>query len=87
MEEKLETIQTWLTLADEKIVVVQKLFDLGYFNDATSRAYYGMLYAAKAALLEKPGKPLYFRQRMKGQNLSFIISSIRLFFKKNPIER
>ncbi len=38
-------------------------------------------------LLEKPGKPLVFRQGMKGQNLSFIISSIRLFFKKNPIER
>ncbi len=38
-------------------------------------------------LLEKPGKPLVFRQGMKGQNLSFIISSMGLFFKKNPIER
>ncbi len=36
--------------------------------------------AGKTALLEKPGKPLCFRQGMKGQNLGFIISSIRLFF-------
>ncbi len=42
---------------------------------------------ALRGLLEKPGKPLVFRQGMKGQNLSFIISSIRLFFRKNPIER
>ncbi len=43
-------------------------------------------------LLEKPGKPLCFSAPhsglgMKGQNLSFIISSMGLFFKKNPIER
>ncbi len=43
-------------------------------------------------LLEKPGKPLVFSAPrsglgMKGQNLSFIISSMGLFFKKNPIER
>lgn len=31
--------------------VAQKLFELGYFDDATSRAYYGMFYAAKAVLL------------------------------------
>jgi hypothetical protein len=51
MEEKLTTIRAWLTLADEKIEVAQKLLDLGYFDDAASRAYYGMFYAAKAALL------------------------------------
>jgi uncharacterized protein (UPF0332 family) len=51
MEEKIETIQAWLTLADEKIEVAHTLFNLGYFNDATSRAYYGMFYAAKAVLL------------------------------------
>ncbi len=43
-------------------------------------------------LLEKPGKLLCFSTPhsglgMKGQNPGFIISSIRLFFKKNPIER
>lgn len=51
MEEKLETIRAWMSLADEKIVVAQKLADLGYFDDAVSRAYYGMFYAAKAALV------------------------------------
>ena len=51
MEEKLKTIRAWLEQADQKIVVAQKLLDLGYYDDATSRAYYGMFYAAKAALL------------------------------------
>jgi uncharacterized protein (UPF0332 family) len=51
MEEKLATIRAWLSLADEKIEVAHKLFELGYFDDATSRAYYGMFYAAKAILL------------------------------------
>jgi uncharacterized protein (UPF0332 family) len=51
MDEKLKTIEAWIALADEKLIVAQKLFDLGYFDDATSRAYYGMFYAAKAALL------------------------------------
>lgn len=35
MEEKLETIQAWLLLADEKLGVAKKLLDLGYDNDAT----------------------------------------------------
>jgi uncharacterized protein (UPF0332 family) len=51
MEQKLRVIRAWLALADEKIVVAQKLIELGYFDDAASRAYYGMFYAAKAALL------------------------------------
>jgi uncharacterized protein (UPF0332 family) len=51
VEEKLIAIRAWLTLADEKIEVAQKLLDLGYFDDAASRAYYAMFYAAKAALL------------------------------------
>jgi uncharacterized protein len=51
MEEKVNTIRAWLTLADEKIEVAYKLYELGYFDDATSRAYCGMFYAAKAVLL------------------------------------
>ena len=51
MDQKLKLVQHWLTLAEEKLEVAQELFDLGYFDDATSRAYYGMFYAAKAALL------------------------------------
>ena len=51
MEEKLKMIRAWIEQADQKIVVAQKLLDLDYYDDATSRAYYGMFYAAKAALL------------------------------------
>ncbi len=46
-----------------------------------------LISTASHELLEKPGKSPCFNWGMKGQNLSFIISSIRLFFKKNPIER
>jgi uncharacterized protein (UPF0332 family) len=51
MEEKLKMMRAWIEQADQKIVVAQELLDLGYYDDATSRAYYGMFYAAKAALL------------------------------------
>lgn len=44
-------MRAWIEQADQKIVVAQKLLNLGYYDDATSRAYYGMFYAAKAALL------------------------------------
>jgi uncharacterized protein (UPF0332 family) len=50
MEEKLAVIQAWLTVADEKLEVAQVLFDMAYFNDATSHAYYAMFYAASATL-------------------------------------
>lgn len=51
MEEKLATIKAWIILADKKIEVAEKLFELTYFDDATSRAYHGMFHTAKAALL------------------------------------
>ncbi len=38
-------------MADQKLEVAEMLFEAGYFDDAISRAYYGMFYAAKAALL------------------------------------
>lgn len=41
----------WLALADEKLRASRRLADDDYRNDAVSRAYYGMFYAAKAALL------------------------------------
>lgn len=50
MEEKLNLIQTWLSMADEKIIVAQEMYEAAHFDDAVSRAYYGMFYAAKAAL-------------------------------------
>ncbi len=51
MEEKKETVKGWVTMADQKLEVAEMLFEAGYFDDAISRAYYGMFYAAKAALL------------------------------------
>ena len=51
MAEKLATIQAWFHLADEKLDVAQKLFEMAYFDDATSRAYYAMFYAASAVLV------------------------------------
>ncbi len=51
MEEKLATIKIWMILANKRIEVAEKLYELNYFDDATSRAYYGMFHAAKAALL------------------------------------
>jgi len=51
MEEKLELIKVWLTLAQEKLEVARELLNLCRFDDAVSKAYYVMFYSAKAALL------------------------------------
>ena len=51
MEEKLELIQVWLSLAEEKLEVARELLDLSRFDDTVSKAYYVMFYSAKAALL------------------------------------
>jgi len=51
LEEKLELIQVWLTLAEEKLEVARELLELSRFDDAVSKAYYVMFYSAKAALL------------------------------------
>ncbi len=51
MDEKQKVTQTWLALAEEKLQVARELVGLSHFDDAVSRAYYAMFYAAKAALL------------------------------------
>lgn len=51
MEEKQELIQAYLTLAVEKLAVARDLMTASHYDDALSRAYYAMFYAAKAALL------------------------------------
>jgi len=45
--------KNWLELAEIKLGHARQIFDIGLFNDAVSRAYYAMFYAAKAALLSK----------------------------------
>ncbi len=51
MGEKRELILAWLTMAEEKLEVARELVALSRFDDAVSRAYYAMFYAAKAILL------------------------------------
>ncbi|KAF0107533.1 MAG: hypothetical protein FD146_1567 [Anaerolineaceae bacterium] len=45
--------KTWLVLAEMKLDHARQIFAIGLFDDAISRAYYAMFYAAKAALLSK----------------------------------
>ena len=50
-EYELEEVQTYLKLAEEKLVVARDLLRLGHYRDVVAKAYYTMFYAAKAALL------------------------------------
>jgi uncharacterized protein (UPF0332 family) len=47
----LDDYRLWLTLADEKLQAARALLKNAFEHDVISRAYYAMLYAAKAALL------------------------------------
>ena len=49
----LKSPQTWLELAKVKLGHARQIFEIDLFDDAISRAYYAMFYAAKAALLSK----------------------------------
>ena len=49
----LDEIEMLLEKADERIGAAIALFENGYYDDAVSRAYYGMYFAAKALLLTK----------------------------------
>ena len=42
---------TWLDLAEWRLSAARSLIADGFFDDAVSRGYYAMFYAAKAALL------------------------------------
>ena len=44
---------TWLDLAESKLENARRIFDIDLYDDAVSRAYYAMFYAAKAALLSE----------------------------------
>ncbi len=43
----------WLELAESKLDHARRIFEIGLYDDAVSRAYYAMFYAAKAALLSE----------------------------------
>ena len=42
---------TWLQVAETKLEHARRIFEVGLYDDAISRAYYAMFYAAKGALL------------------------------------
>ena len=44
---------TWLDMAEDKLDHARRIFEIGLYDDAISRAYYAMFYAAKAALLSE----------------------------------
>lgn len=44
---------TWLELAENKLDHARRIFEIDLYDDAVSRAYYAMFYAAKAALLSE----------------------------------
>jgi uncharacterized protein (UPF0332 family) len=46
----LKNPHTWLHVADTKLSHARQIFDVGLYDDAISRAYYAMFYAAKGAL-------------------------------------
>ncbi len=45
--------RTWLQVAEIKLSHARQIFGIGLYDDAISRAYYAMFYAAKAALLSE----------------------------------
>jgi uncharacterized protein (UPF0332 family) len=45
--------RTWLQVAEIKLEHAHQIFDIDLYDDAISRAYYAMFYAAKAALLNE----------------------------------
>ena len=79
MAEKQELILAYLTLAGEKVDVAHKLVAVGYNDDALSRAYYAMFYAAKAALLTIDLSP--------GSHSGVVSQFSRNFVKTGQVER
>ena len=49
----LKSPYTWLEFAVLKLEHAKNIFAIGLYDDAVSRAYYAMYYAAKAALLSQ----------------------------------
>ena len=56
-ENRKRNIADELTRAREALDVAKKLTELGYFNDAVSRAYYAVVHALRAALLSRGVEP------------------------------
>lgn len=48
-----EVLKAMLNKADEKLAVAKKDFELGFYGDTASRAYYAAFHAVSAVLAEK----------------------------------
>ena len=53
----MDDLSILLERADEKLSAAQSLLDNGFYSDSVSRAYYAMLYAARALLSTKAINP------------------------------
>ena len=51
MASSIEESNAWIRRAEQTVRAAGSLLADGYYRDATSRAYYAMFYAAKAAVL------------------------------------
>lgn len=79
MEQKRELIQAYLTLADEKLMIARELMVAAHYDDAVSRAYYAMFYAAKAVLLTIDQEP--------HSHSGVVAQFSQHFVKTNQVER
>ena len=67
-----EEIKLHLKFAEEELASANALFELGYYRDAISRAYYSMFHAAKALLLTKGINPKKHSGVVKMFGLHFV---------------
>ena len=52
-------VKRYIEKSEKSLKVAKELFELGYFEDACSKAYYVMFYAAQALLLKHSIEYLY----------------------------
>lgn len=69
---KLDEIELLLEKADARIGAAITLFENEYYDDAVSRAYYGMYFAAKALLLTRNISTKTHRGLIRAIGLEFV---------------
>jgi len=70
--------EKYIENAEEKLGAAKYLFEGGFYNDAASRAYYSMFYAARALLSTKKIYP----KKHKGVILKFGLEFVKEGFVK-----
>jgi len=69
-------LKAMLDKASEKCEIAQKIFEQGYFNDASSRAYYAAFHAVSAALASKGLSYSSHAQTIGAFNREFVKTSV-----------